>query len=155
MLICHLLVSTLQFTWDQGRNCIERNAGNEDPQCVQRWQLWPLLLGLMHWSPECGKATYSAAQEAVSNTMNCITVCSTAFMAAVPAPDVTDEVRHLRSLDLSLSSQIQQCCHLQHGYQLQQGYHVQHGYHLQPCYHLQHGLSTSHFLLQTSRRLVS
>jgi len=52
----------------------------------------------MHWSPECGKATYIASQEAVSNNMDCIAICSTAFMAAVPAPDVTDEVRLLLSL---------------------------------------------------------
>ena len=104
-LACLMLLSssTCQLVWDQGRNFVVRDAGNEDPQCVQRWQLWPLLLGLMHWSPECGKATYSAAQEAVSNNMNCITICSTAFMAAVPAPDATDEVRLLRSLSLALS----------------------------------------------------
>lgn len=71
------------------------HAGSEDVHCSQRWQLWPLLLGLMHWSPECGKATYIASQETVGNNMSCISICSTAFVAAVPAPDVTDEVRAL------------------------------------------------------------
>ncbi len=46
----------------------------------------------MHWSPECTKFTYNGSQEAMGNSMNCISICSGAFVAAVPAPDVTDEV---------------------------------------------------------------
>ena len=46
----------------------------------------------MHWSPECAKATFNKVQEALSGNMSCLSICSEALVAAVPAPEVTDEV---------------------------------------------------------------
>lgn len=46
----------------------------------------------MHWSPECAKTTFNKVQETLSSNMSCLSICSEALVAAVPAPEVTDEV---------------------------------------------------------------
>ena len=46
----------------------------------------------MHWSPECAKATFNKVQETLSSNMSCLSICSEALVAAVQAPEVTDEV---------------------------------------------------------------
>lgn len=46
----------------------------------------------MHWSPECAKATFNKVQETLNSNMSCLSICSEALVAAVPAPEVTDEV---------------------------------------------------------------
>ena len=46
----------------------------------------------MHWSPECAKAAYSGFQDSMSSNMSCLSICSEALVAAVPAPEVTDQV---------------------------------------------------------------
>ena len=45
----------------------------------------------MHWSPECGKATLVGGQEALSNNMGCISFCSEALAATMPALANADE----------------------------------------------------------------
>ena len=67
------------------QNCYAAVAANEDQQHrLQRWQLWPLLLGLLHHSPECGQAAYDPNQEAMTDTMSCLTICAEALAAAAP-----------------------------------------------------------------------
>lgn len=65
---------------------------------MRRWQLWPLLLGLMHWSPECANATFNSMQDTLNSNLSCLSICSEALVAAVPAPDVTDEVRQMLTI---------------------------------------------------------
>lgn len=79
---------TVATLW-AGTRCF---VGGRDQCNISRWQLWPLLLGLMHWSPECTKAMLNGAHDAMSSSMNCLSICSEALVAAVPAPEVTDEV---------------------------------------------------------------
>lgn len=69
-------------------------AVNEDQeQRMQRWQLWPLLLGLLHHSPECAQASFDPVQEAVTDTMSCLSVCAEALAAAAPWQEA-EEVMH-------------------------------------------------------------
>ena len=91
-------------------------AANEDQQHrLQRWQLWPLLLGLMHHGPECAQAAYDPSQEAVSDTLSCLSVCAEAFAAAAPWQEADEASALLRAcMSLTLRSCIMQsCCQLE------------------------------------------
>lgn len=46
----------------------------------------------MHWSPDSAKATFNKVEETLSSNMSCLSIFSEAIVAAVPAPEMTDEV---------------------------------------------------------------
>lgn len=46
----------------------------------------------MHWSSESAKATFNKVEETLSSNMSCLSIFSEAIVAAVPAPEMTDEV---------------------------------------------------------------
>ena len=81
------------------------DAGNQDSVSTQRWQLWPLLLALVHWSPDCGKTTFVGGQEALSNNMSCISFCSEALAATTPALATDDEVTNIAHFQDSIAWQ--------------------------------------------------
>lgn len=61
----------------------------------------------MHWSPESAKATFNKVEETLSSNMSCLSIFSEAIVAAVPAPEMTDEVG-TASLQQSIVSYVQE-----------------------------------------------
>lgn len=55
-----------------------------DPKRLERFLLWPLLLGLTFWSPGVATAALNPAMGNLLNGLDCIAICAHALASAMP-----------------------------------------------------------------------
>ena len=51
---------------------------------LDQWRLWPVLLGLLMYSPAVATATYDATNDCMNGCLDSLGLCAAALQAAVP-----------------------------------------------------------------------
>ena len=59
-------------------------SGDGSLERLERWRLWPLLLGLPLWSPAWNSAKFLPAIGATTGNLDAITICAEAFALTLP-----------------------------------------------------------------------